>query len=65
MGGLRKAALAAALCLLLMPLRVLAATYTPPFETDARSVYFINLDSDNIIYEKNSINPVDPGVWHS
>jgi D-alanyl-D-alanine carboxypeptidase len=49
-----------ALCFLLQ-MQIFAATYTPPFETDAASVYFINLDSENIIFEKNSINPIDPG----
>ena len=57
---MRKIALFAALCLLLQ-VQISAATYTPPFETDAASVYFINLDSENIIFEKNPINPIDPG----
>lgn len=31
-----------------------AVEFTPPFDVNAQSVYFINLDTDSVIYEKNS-----------
>jgi D-alanyl-D-alanine carboxypeptidase (penicillin-binding protein 5/6) len=60
MHRLRRILAAAALCLLLLPFGAYAAAYSPPFETDAVSVYFINLASDDVIFEKDSLLPVDP-----
>ena len=31
-----------------------AVEFTPPFDVNAKSVYFINLDTKSVIYEKNA-----------
>ncbi len=40
---------------------VMGATYQPGFEVEAEAVFMANLDSDMIIYEKNSDTQIHPG----
>lgn len=37
-----------------------AAEYTPNFEVSAKSVYLVNLDSNQLIYQKNANEPMEP-----
>jgi D-alanyl-D-alanine carboxypeptidase (penicillin-binding protein 5/6) len=60
---LRKLVAIMLIMLTLLPLSITgaaAAEYTPDFEVPAAAVYLVNLDAEQVIYQKNAHQPIAP-----
>ncbi len=62
----KRAVIAGILCLLLWAAAltsvVSAATYAPSFSLSAKRVLLVNLDSGNVLYEKDADEPIEPSL---
>lgn len=47
-------------CVLFDPVSVQARNFTPPFELSSEGVYLMNLETEQVIYEKNPDQPLVP-----